>query len=164
MSTVAKDKVVAIDYTLTNPEGEVLDTSRGQGGEPLTYLHGAGNIIPGLEQALEGKNPGDTVQATIPPERAYGNKDPKMVQAVPRRMFGGAQDIRVGQRFQAQNPQGHTRVVTIVGIDPEQVTVDANHPLAGVTLNFDVTVIDVRDATPEELSHGHVHGPGGHAH
>jgi FKBP-type peptidyl-prolyl cis-trans isomerase SlyD len=157
---VADQKVVSIDYTLTNNAGEVIDSSKGR--EPLAYLHGAGNIIPGLEKALEGKQSGDSVQAKIPPEEGYGVKDPQLVQAVPRDRFP-AKDISVGMQFQAQGG-GQTRVVTVVGVDPDNVTIDANHPLAGETLNFDVKVVEVRDATPEELSHGHVHGAGGHHH
>jgi FKBP-type peptidyl-prolyl cis-trans isomerase SlyD len=158
---IAKDKVVSIDYTLTGEGGAVLDTSKGRG--PLAYLHGAGNIIPGLEGALEGRSQGDQLTVSIPPDSAYGQKDPKLVQRVPRSAFAGVADIRAGMQFQAQSPQG-PRVVTVVDVSDDHVTVDANHPLAGATLNFDVTVVDVRDATVEELSHGHVHGPGGHAH
>ena len=159
--TITKDKVVSIDYTLTGEGGAVLDTSRGRG--PLAYLHGAGNIIPGLEGALEGRSQGDQLTVSIPPESGYGPKDPKLVQRVPRTAFAAVTDIRPGMQFQAQTPQG-TRVITVVDVADDNVTVDANHPLAGATLNFDVTIVGVRDATAEELSHGHVHGPGGHAH
>ena len=158
---IGKDKVVAIDYTLTDPQGQVLDTSRGRG--PLSYLHGTGNIIRGLEQALEGRGTGDTLQVQIPPEQAYGEKDPAMVQAVPRAAFRGITDIKPGMQFQAQH-RGGQQVVTVVGVSDEEVTVDANHPLAGMTLNFDVNIVSVRDATAEELQHGHAHGPGGHQH
>jgi FKBP-type peptidyl-prolyl cis-trans isomerase SlyD len=158
---IGKDKVVAIDYTLTDPQGQVLDTSQGR--EPLSYVHGTGNIIRGLEQALEGKGTGDTLQVQIPPDQAYGEKDPAMVQAVPRAAFRGITDIKPGMQFQAQN-QGAQQVVTVVGVTDEEVTVDANHPLAGVTLNFDVNIVSVRDATPEELQHGHAHGVGGQQH
>lgn len=158
---VAKDKVVTIDYTLTGAGGEVLDTS--QGGEPLSYLHGAGAMIPGLETALEGKAAGEALKTSVPPDQAYGQKDPSLVQPVPRERFSGVPDIRPGMQFTAQGPSG-SRVVTVVAVDDNNVTVDANHPLAGRTLNFDVTVVGVRDATSEELSHGHAHGPGGHHH
>jgi FKBP-type peptidyl-prolyl cis-trans isomerase SlyD len=157
---IADQKVVSIDYTLTDSSGKVIDSSNGR--EPLAYLHGAGNIIPGLEKALTGKSTGDAVTANIPPGEAYGEKDPQLVQAVPRDRFP-AQNITVGMQFQAQGG-GQSRVVTVVNLDPENVTIDANHPLAGETLNFDVKVVDVRDATAEELSHGHVHGAGGHQH
>lgn len=158
---VGKDKVVSIDYTLTNNNGQVLDSSQGR--QPLAYLHGNQNIIPGLESALEGKQTGDSLKVSIPPEQAYGNHDPQMVQAVPRGAFKGVDNIQPGMQFQAQSPQG-PRVVTVTKIEGDNVTVDANHPLAGQTLNFDVTVREVRDATDEEKSHGHVHGPGGHHH
>jgi len=158
---VAKDKVVSIDYTLTGPGGDVLDSSQGRG--PLVYLHGQGNIIPGLEQALEGKSTGDSLNAVVPPEQAYGPKMPEMVQPVPRSSFSGIDEIKPGMQFQARTPQG-PRVVTVVGVDENSVTVDANHPLAGQTLSFDVKVVEVRDATAEELSHGHAHGAGGHEH
>jgi FKBP-type peptidyl-prolyl cis-trans isomerase SlyD len=161
MQQVAKDKVVSIDYTLTGTGGEVIDSS--QGAEPLTYLHGAGNIIPGLERALEGKSAGDEINATIAPDQGYGQKNPGLVQPVPRSQFPGVKDITVGQQFQAQTNHG-PRVVTVVGVTDDTVTVDANHPLAGATLNFAVKVVDVRDATAEELGHGHAHGPGGHQH
>jgi FKBP-type peptidyl-prolyl cis-trans isomerase SlyD len=158
---ISKDKVVSIDYTLTGTDGQVLDTSQGR--EPLNYLHGAGNIIPGLESALEGKNQGDQVNVSIPPDQAYGQRDEKMVQAVPRTSFQGVADIKPGMQFQANTNAG-PRVITVVGVEGDNVTIDANHPLAGATLNFDVKIVGVRDASAEELSHGHVHGPGGHQH
>src|SRR4051794_40034525 len=158
---VAKDKVVSIDYTLTGTGGEGIDSS--QGGEPLPHLHGAGNIIPGLERALEGKSAGDQVNATVAPDQGYGQKNPGLVQPVPRAQFPGVKEINVGQQFQAQTNHG-PRVVTVVGVDDNTVTVDANHPLAGTTLNFAVKVVEVRDATRQELDHGHAHGPGGQQH
>ena len=158
---IAKDKVVSIDYTLTDDAGKVLDSSSGR--EPLAYLHGAGNIIPGLENALDGKTQGDQLNVSIKPGDAYGERDDRMVQAVPRSSFGGVENVEPGMQFQA-NTQAGPRLVTVVGVTPEQVTVDANHPLAGQTLNFDVKVVGIRDATQEELSHGHAHGAGGHQH
>jgi len=158
---IAKDKVVSIDYTLKGNEGQVLDSSQGR--SPLEYLHGAGNIIPGLEQALEGKNAGEEVAVTIPPEQAYGSRDERLVQQVPRTAFQGAPNLEPGMQFQANTNMG-PRLLTVLDVNPEQVTVDANHPLAGVTLNFDVKVVDVRDATQDELSHGHAHGMGGVQH
>ena len=159
---ISKNKVATIDYTLTNPDGQVLDTSKGA--QPLTYLHGVGGIIPGLENALEGKAKGEQVVVTIPPEQAYGTRNDQLIQEVPRKAFQGVQNIQPGMQFRAQGPQGQMQVVTVVGVQDETVRVDANHPLAGVTLNFDVNVVDVRDATQDELAHGHVHGPGGHSH
>ena len=158
---IAKNKVVLIDYTLTNPQGEVLD--RSQAGQPLAYLHGAGGIIPGLEKALDGKGAGDAVTAIIPPEEAYGIKREELVQAVPKTAFQGVPNVEPGMQVQANTPQG-PRVVTVVDVSADTVTVDANHALAGQTLHFDVKVVEVRDASAEELSHGHVHGPGGHHH
>jgi FKBP-type peptidyl-prolyl cis-trans isomerase SlyD len=159
---ISTQKVVSINYTLTNPEGKVLDSSQGRA--PLTYMQGARNIIPGLERELEGKDVGDKVNVTVPAAQAYGERDPQMVQPVPRDAFKGIDNIQPGMRFQAQAPNGASRVVTVVKVEPEQITIDANHPLAGVPLTFDVTVVDVRDATDEEKSHGHVHGAGGHQH
>jgi FKBP-type peptidyl-prolyl cis-trans isomerase SlyD len=158
---IEKDTVATIDYTLTDPNGQVIDTSKGR--EPLAYLHGASNIIPGLEAALQGKVVGDTVNVTVPAEQGYGPRDPNLIQPVPRSNFQGAPDIRPGMQFQAQTKEG-ARVVTVVKVDPDEVTVDANHPLAGMDLKFDVTVKDVRPATAEELQHGHAHGAGGHHH
>ena len=158
---IAKDKVVSIDYTLTGDQGQVLDSSQGR--EPLAYLHGNQNIIPGLESALDGKSQGDALKVTIAPEQAYGQHDPKMVQVVPRTAFQGAPTITPGMQFQGNTNQG-PRVITVTKVEGDNVTIDANHPLAGQTLNFDVKVVGVRDATAEELSHGHVHGAGGHQH
>lgn len=158
---ISKHKVATIDYTLTDKSSTVIDSS--DGGEPLSYIHGIGNIIPGLEAALAGKNPGDTLKVSIPPADAYGERDPSLTQTVSRDRFESAEDIRVGMQFQAESEAG-PMVVTVVDITDENVVVDGNHPLAGMTLNFDVKVLDVRDATEEELNHGHVHGPGGHHH
>ncbi|WP_421620773.1 FKBP-type peptidyl-prolyl cis-trans isomerase [Alkalilimnicola ehrlichii] len=148
---VAKDRVVSIDYTLKDTEGTLLDSSEGRG--PLAYLHGAGNIIPGLEQALEGQNSGDSVEVTIEPGDAYGERDDNLIQDVPKQMFDSVEKVEPGMQFQAQTPNG-TQVITVREVGDEMVKVDANHPLAGVTLNFDVKVIDVRDASSEEVENG----------
>jgi FKBP-type peptidyl-prolyl cis-trans isomerase SlyD len=158
---IAQDKVVLIHYTLTNEAGETLDSS--SGGEPLAYLHGQGNIISGLEKALDGKQAGDKMNVRVEPADGYGLRDDELIQQVPRRQFGGA-NLKPGMQFHAQSSQGHARVVTVTRIVGDMVTVDGNHPLAGKVLNFDVEVAEVRDATQEELEHGHVHGPGGHHH
>ena len=158
---ISKDRVVSIDYTLTGEQGQVLDSSDGR--EPLAYLHGAGNIIPGLETALEGKNEGEQVKVTIVPAQGYGEHDPKLVQVVPRKAFTGAPTITPGMQFQGNTNQG-PRIITVTKVEGDDITIDANHPLAGQTLNFDVKVVGIRDATAEELSHGHVHGAGGHQH
>ncbi len=156
------DHVVTIHYTLTNSQGEVLDSS--EGGGPLTYLHGAGNIIPGLEEALSGKISGDSFKASIQPEQGYGPHYPQLVQILPRSAFGDTQSLEVGMEFTAQGADGELRRVGISAINGDQITIDGNHPLAGEVLHFNVTVENVRAATTEEKDHGHVHGPGGHHH
>jgi FKBP-type peptidyl-prolyl cis-trans isomerase SlyD len=158
---IADEKVVLIHYTLTDEAGETVDSSRG--GEPLQYLHGVGNIIPGLEQALTGKSEGERLNVEVAPEHGYGERSDELVQKVPKAAFEGADEIEAGMRFRATGPDGD-RLVTIAKVEEEVVTVDANHPLAGVTLNFDVEVVEVREASTEELEHGHVHGPDGHHH
>ncbi len=158
---VAENKVVLIDYTLTDNAGEVIDSSEGAG--PLAYLHGAGNIVEGLEEALTGKEAGAEVKASIEPAKAYGERHEDMKQDVPKELFGGVENIEVGMQFQSETDQGPV-LVTVVAISDEMVTVDGNHPLAGVHLNFEVTIREVREATAEELEHGHVHGEGGHQH
>jgi len=158
---VEDKKVVTIDYTLRDPQGTVIDTS--EGNEPMPYLHGASNIIPGLEKQLAGKQAGDSVKAVIEPNDAYGPRNDEAVQDVPRSQFPPNIDIQQGMQFQANTPQG-PRLVTEIGVTDENVKIDANHPLAGVTLHFDVKIVGVRDATAEEIQHGHVHGPGGHHH
>jgi FKBP-type peptidyl-prolyl cis-trans isomerase SlyD len=158
---IAKNKVVAIDYTLTDPKGEVLDKS--SKGQPLHYIQGAGNIIPGLEKALEGKSQGDTLKAQIPHTEAYGPRDEDLLQEIPREHFSEIKELKVGMELEAESEEG-IRVITVTKVEDDKVTVDGNHPLAGMDLTFDVTVVTVRDATAEEMSHGHVHGPGGHHH
>ncbi len=153
--------VVSIDYTLTDEEGEVLDTS--EGGQPLTYLHGTGQIIPGLEAALEGQSKGAALKVSVAPEDGYGEYDDSLVAEVELDRFPNAAEIEVGDQFQANTPEG-PRVVTVIEIGDDAITIDANHALAGVTLTFDVKIVDVRAATAEEIAHGHVHGPGGHHH
>lgn len=149
-------------YELKDAQGEVLDSSKGQ--EPLVYLHGAGNIIPGLEEALVGKTVGDTVDAVIAPEKGYGMPVDALVQTVPKEAFGEeVSKVEVGMRFQAETEQGPVPVV-VTAMDDTTVTVDGNHPLAGKELHFNVSIAEVREASAEETEHGHVHGPGGHQH
>ena len=157
---IAKNSVVSIEYTLTDAEGAVLDSSKGQ--PPLTYIHGKGNIVVGLEEALEGKEKGATLKVSVPPAKGYGERDASLSQIVPREMFD-IEELEPGMRFHAEGEHG-THVVTVTAVDNASVTVDANHPLAGQTLNFEVTVMGVRAATEQELAHGHVHGPHGHDH
>ncbi len=158
---VADNTVVVIDYTLTNNEGQVIDSSEGAG--PLAYLHGAGNIIPGLEDALLGKEAGDEVKASIEPANAYGERHEALKQEVPAELFSGVEKVEVGMQFQSETDQGPV-LVTVTEVGEETITVDGNHPLAGVHLNFDVNIREVREPSAEELEHGHVHGEGGHQH
>lgn len=157
---ITDNAAVSFHYTLTNPQGVELDSSRGE--EPLVYLHGAGNIIAGLEAALAGKSVGDTFNVTIAPADAYGELVPDMVQVVSKKMFDGM-DVEVGMQFHADVSHG-AGIITVTEIDGDDVTIDGNHPLAGETLIFDVEVVDVRPATADEIAHGHIHGAGGHHH
>jgi FKBP-type peptidyl-prolyl cis-trans isomerase SlyD len=159
--TISQDSVVTIHYTLKDDSGEVIDSSAG--GEPLAYLHGHGNIVPGLERELTGRNVGDKVSVRVSPAEGYGEYDKDLVQSVPRRALRGIKDVQPGMHLHAQTEQGQ-RTVTVTRIVGDMVTLDGNHPLAGKHLNFDVQVEDVRQATEEELSHGHVHGSHGHHH
>jgi FKBP-type peptidyl-prolyl cis-trans isomerase SlyD len=158
---ISKDKVVTIDYSLTDEEGELIDSSVGE--EPLVYLHGHHGIIPGLEQALSGHQAGDKVEVSIPPEEGYGDWDEDLVEVVSVDDFDDPEELEIGTQFETMTDDG-TRLATVIDIEGDDITVDLNHPLAGMTLNFDVTVLDVRDATAEELAHGHVHGEHGHDH
>ena len=154
-------RVVTLAYILKDNDDNIIDQSDDGS---FCYLHGASNIIPGLESALAGKLSGDELSVSIPPEEAYGVREDEKIQNVPREMFPPEQEIEPGMQFHAQSPDGNTLVVTIAKVEEESVVVDGNHPLAGVHLNFDVRIMDVREATSEELDHGHVHGPGGHQH
>ncbi len=158
---IADQCVARFHYTLRNDAGEVLDSSEGQ--EPLAYLHGAGNIVSGLEQALAGKGEGEQFQVSVQPEEGYGPKHEGLIEEVPREAFQGIDQIDVGMRFQADSSQG-PMVVTVTAVSEETITVDGNHPLAGETLHFDIEVVDIREATSEEQEHGHPHGPGGQQH
>ncbi|MGM0783282.1 FKBP-type peptidyl-prolyl cis-trans isomerase [Halomonas faecis] len=158
---IAQNSVVAFHYTLTNDAGEVLDSSEGR--DPLTYLHGAGNIIPGLEKELEGRETGEKLNVAVTPEDGYGEVQPQLVQEVPRDAFQGVEAVEPGMQFQAQT-QGGPLMVTVTKVEGDTVTVDGNHPLAGQKLNFDVEIADVREASQEEVEHGHVHGEGGAEH
>jgi FKBP-type peptidyl-prolyl cis-trans isomerase SlyD len=158
--TVANNKVVEIHYVLKDRDGELIDSSEGQ--TPLAYIHGIGNIIPGLEKELEGKNIGDKVKAVIPPAQGYGEYEEKMVHKIPKENFKDQSQIKIEAQFRVEMEDG-PRIATITQIEENDVTVDMNHPLAGEELHFDVEVMAVRDATDEELSHGHVHD-GHHPH
>lgn len=158
--TITKDTVVSMTYILKNNAGEVLDQS---GDSPLVYLHGHRNIVPGLEKALDGLAVGASTEASIPPSEGYGEYDPKLKFALPAERMGG-EVPPVNTLLQLKNQAGQTFVARVTETDGEKVTLDANHPLAGEHLNFNVTITDVRQAQPEEIAHGHVHGPGGHHH
>ena len=158
--TVENGKVVSFHYTLTNAQGDVLDQSQEH---PMPYLHGAGNIIPGLEKELAGKKVGDKLTVNVPAAEAYGEYHEQLVNDVPREAFQGVDQIEPGMQFQANTPEG-VQVITVKAVNGETVTVDANHPLAGQDLNFVVEIVKVREATEEESAHGHVHGVGGHHH
>lgn len=151
---IGKNAVVSINYTLTNDAGEVMDTSEGR--EPLTYLHGANNLIPGLEKEMEGKTEGQNFKVSIPPAEAYGESNPELVQTLSKEMFKGVDKVEPGMGFTAQGPQGEQHIV-VTAVDGDQVTIDANHPMAGKTLHFAVEIVNVRDASAEEIEHGHVH-------
>jgi FKBP-type peptidyl-prolyl cis-trans isomerase SlyD len=159
---IAANKAVSIDYTLTNDAGEVIDSSAG--GAPLAYLHGAGNIIGGLEKALLGKQVGDELEVSVEPEDAYGEYSAELVATLNRSMFEGVDELGVGMQFHASGPDGGMQIVTIRELEGDDVIVDGNHPLAGQRLNFKVKVVSVRDASEEEVAHGHIHGEGGHHH
>ncbi len=157
---IGKHKVAAIHYTLTDNSGTVLDSSQGR--EPLHYIQGIGNLIPGMEEGLEGKAKGDKFNIKVSPEKGYGVRSEQQVQKVPRSAFGD-QEVKAGMQFSAGGNHG-SQIVTVTEVNADSVTVDANHPLAGVELNFAIEVMDVREASADELAHGHVHGPGGHHH
>ena len=159
--TITRDSVVTIHYTLKDDDGAVIDSSAA--GEPLAYLHGHGNIVPGLERELTGRNAGDKVSVRVAPAEGYGEYDQRLVQSVPRRALHGIKDVQPGMHLRAQTEQG-PRAITVTRVAGDMVTLDGNHPLAGKHLNFDIQIEDVRPATEEELSHGHVHGHGGHHH
>ncbi|MFT6153067.1 MAG: FKBP-type peptidyl-prolyl cis-trans isomerase SlyD [Bermanella sp.] len=160
--TIEKNKVVTIEFTVKNADtSELIETS--VGGESLLYLHGFDNLVPGLEKALTGKAVGDKYEVTVSPEEGYGVRDESLLEQVPREMFQGIDDISVGMEFTADGPQGPV-VVEVKAVDEKTVTVDANHPLASVPLTFNGEIKEIRDASEEEIEHGHVHGAGGHQH
>lgn len=158
---VERDRVVEIHYTLKNDAGEVLEAS--QGSAPIVYLHGHGNLVPGLEKALAGKHVGDRLSVVVTPEEGYGSRSPALVQVVAKSTLKLDVEPAPGMQLSARGPQG-ARVLTVTQVGRDTVTLDGNHPMAGKTLHFDVEVASVRKATREELAHGHVHGVGGHHH
>lgn len=158
---ITSNTVVQMHYILTNQDGLLLDSSEGR--EPLTYMHGKQMLIPGLENQLEGKAIGEKFTANVAAAEAYGEKNAEMVQVVPKENFSGDGELAAGLQIQIDTNQG-TQMAIITKVEGEDVTIDMNHPLAGMDLSFDVEIVDVREATKEEIEHGHVHGPGGHHH
>ncbi len=156
-----KDKVVTFHYTLKNAAGDEMESSRDR--DPMSYLHGANNIISGLEKAMLGHEVNDKFSVTVEPEEAYGVRAEDNIQRIPLKRLKGLGKIAVGQILNLQTNKGPVQV-TVVKMGRFNVDVDANHPLAGETLTFDVEITDIRDASEEEAKHGHAHGPGGHQH
>ena len=157
---ISQNKVATLSYTLKDDDGKIID--KADENSPFLYMHGTGGIIKGLENALEDKEVGNDFNIIIAPEDAYGEHDPKLTEAVPRKMFEGITDEEMvaGAQFHASTAQG-TQVITVASIDGDMINIDANHPLAGETLHFEVAVKEIREATEEEIAHGHPHPPGG---
>lgn len=158
---ISNQSVVSFHFTLKNDKGEVLESSVGS--EPLVYMHGTGSIVPGLEEALMGRKRGEKLSVVLPPEKAYGQRDERLVQKIPKKEFPQSENLKPGMKFQVNTPNG-VMILTVTAIQGTEVVVDGNPELAGMTLHFDIEVTDVRAATAEELEHGHAHGPGGHHH
>jgi len=159
---VGKDKVVLMHYTLKNDAGDVIDSS--DGADPLPFLQGHGNIIPGLESALEGSKVGDKLDVSIKPEEGYGERMKDAIQEIPSSALQGVDEVKVGMQLQSQDKDGNAFLVSVTKIEDDKITVDGNHPLAGQTLHFSVSIESIRKAEAEELSHGHVHAGGHHHH
>jgi len=158
---IGENSVVSVNYTLTDDAGKVLDSSDGT--KPMVYLHGAGNIVPGLEKALVGKGAGESLKVRVEPAEAYGEKVPNGIKTIERAAFEGVDVVEVGMAFEAQAPDGSSQHIVVTKVEGDNVTIDINHTLAGVALNFDIKILDVREATKEELDHGHSHEDG-HTH
>ena len=158
---ITDKSIVSMHYKLTDDKGILLDQSNET---PLTYMHGTGSLISGLEKELEGKSQGDKIQVTVGPDDAYGQIAPQLIQKLPLNIFEGVDKVEVGMEFQATGADGNVMVVRVEGVQGEEVTINGNHPLAGKTLKFDVNILEVREATSEELEHGHAHGGEGHQH
>ncbi len=159
---IGENSVVTLNYTLTDDAGKVLDSS--DGSKPMMYLHGSGQIVPGLEKVLVGKTEGDALKVRVEPAEAYGEVIPNGMKTIERAAFEGVDVVEVGMAFEAQAPDGSAQHIMVTKVEGDNVTIDINHPLAGVALNFDVKIESVRDATKEELEHGHSHEGDGHSH
>ena len=162
VTSISQNSVATIHYQLTLDDGSIADSSFG--GDPLVYLHGHGNIVPGLERQLAGKGPGDKFEAIVPSSEGYGELDPQAEQTVQRSAFPPDVDLKPGLAFQGQDDKGNVIPLFIRSVNGDDIVITANHPLAGQRLNFKIEVVEVRTATGEEIEHGHVHGPGGHDH
>ena len=158
---IGKNSVVSVHYKLTDDDGKVLDSS--DGSKPMAYLHGAGNIVPGLEKELVGKKEGDSLKVRVEPAEGYGEVNPDGIKTIERAAFEGVESVEVGMMFEAQAPGGTSQTIVVKKVEGDNVTIDINHPLAGVALNFEIQIVSVREATKEELDHGHSHEHG-HAH
>ena len=158
---ISEQKVVLLNYEVIDDQGQLID--RSEEGSPLSYIHGFGQLIPGLETALEGHGPGDKIELDVPPEQGYGEHSEEGVQTVSRNQFDDGIEIKVGMQFEAQDDEAH-QIVTVIAVDGETITLDTNHPLAGKTLHFTVEVLEVHNATAEELENGRVHEPEGPHH
>ena len=158
---IDNNHVVTLNYTLTDNDGEIIDQALDSS---FAYLHGANNIITGLEKELNDCEVGQKLNVKVPPAEGYGDRNEGLVEEVPREMFPDGQEIKPGMMFQAQGPSGETITVTVLDANDTVVKIDANHALAGIELNFDVEVMDIREAEAVEIEHGHVHGPGAHDH
>jgi FKBP-type peptidyl-prolyl cis-trans isomerase SlyD len=160
---VGEGKVVAIYFTLKDEHGAVLDTNK-RGGKPMSFLVGAGNVLPALERALAGKKKDDFVAVDLAPADAYGERREDAVKKLSREQLPAGTDVKVGMRFTGRDPEGRRRSILVTAVDGDEVTIDENHPLAGKPLRFEISVCGVRAATDEEKAHGHPHGPGGQRH
>ena len=158
---ITKDVVVTMNYTLKDDKGTVIDSSSENG--PLSFIQGIGNIIAGLEDQMEGKTKGDKFTCTITPADGYGETDPNLVQSVERSQFAEGDALEIGMMFEVGSEE-QSFIARVIGLDEQNVTLDANHPMAGQTLNFDIEILEVRAAQANELAHGHAHGEGGHQH
>lgn len=162
MSVIAKNQVVSFHYTLKDKEGKQIDSS--VGGDPMLYLHGHGNIVPGLEAEMESKKVGDKLKVHVPPEKGYGQYDSERRFCIERSHLPADVELQPGMVLELHAEDGEHLMAAIVAVDKKLIEVDANHPMAGVDLHFEVEIMAIRSASPEEIEHGHVHGPGGHHH
>ncbi len=159
---IANKHVVGIEYVLKDNKGEVLDTN--EGGDPLLYIHGLGQIVNGLEKALEGRGAGDKVEVSVKAEDGYGEFDKELIQKIPRSEFKDMEPLEEGMEIVVETEEGEDQIMSISELSEKEVTLDGNHPLAGQDLHFQVTISSIREATAEEIEHGHAHGAGGHHH